>query len=133
MRTKKLVEPDVVIVAVEGFLLEVGEDSWVEMACFMLSDPVHKITLTTYSQPTPVDARFVELAKEKTGENYSKRWSGLAAPVGGVIAEAWQISHTTWHEAVCGVSRSSIIKLGAEVLAGTYKRSLAERVVSNAE
>ena len=57
---------DAVLVSVEGFLLEVAEESWVELSCLVLSDGARKIQLTTYTQSTPVDPTFVAAAKSGT-------------------------------------------------------------------
>ena len=57
-------------------MLEVGDDSWVDIGCLILSDVSRGIHLTNYSQPTPVDSKFVAMIKEATPETYPKRWSG---------------------------------------------------------
>ena len=65
---------DAVLVSVEGFLLEVAEESWVELSCLVLSDAARKIQLTTYTQSTPVDPAFVAAAKSATpGRHISMR------------------------------------------------------------
>ncbi|CAB4053884.1 unnamed protein product [Lepeophtheirus salmonis] len=50
--------------SLENFLLEVGEDTWVEMIVLILLNSKLDITVTTYSQPVYVDVRFVDVAKE---------------------------------------------------------------------
>ncbi len=115
-----------VVVAIEGFLLEVGEESWVEQSCLLLSDAPRKIQLTCYSQPTHVDARFVEMAKEATPEDDPKRYSGLKVTVASLMAREWEgVNGPNWQEAVCGVSRPRTLELAAEALAGMYQRQLA--------
>ena len=57
-------------------MLEVGDDSWVDIGCLILSDASRGIHLTNYSQPTPVDSKFIAMIKEATPETYPKRWSG---------------------------------------------------------
>ena len=128
VRARGDVEESDVVVAIEGFLLETGEDAWSELACLTLSDAKNKVELTTYSQPTPVDAVLVEKAKEATPESYPRRWSGLAKTVGAVAAEEWGVQHDQWHQASVGVPRSEIILLAAKALAGRYKRELANKV-----
>jgi len=123
-RSKKAVPDDAVLVSVEGFLLEVGEESWVELSCLVLSDAARKIQLTTYTQSTPVDPAFVAAAKSATPDSYPRRWSGLKETVGAVIARAWSVPAGQWHEAVCGVERSEMIGLAAKTLAGMYQRAL---------
>lgn len=124
-RNKDKVRDADVIVAVEGFILEVGDDCWVEQSCLLLSDPAKKIQLTCYSQPTNVDARFVQMAKESTPDNYPKRWSGLNATVGSLMAKEWiGVEGPNWQEAVTGVSRQRTLDLAAEALAGMYQREL---------
>lgn len=123
-RTKKVVPDDAVLVSVEGFLLEVAEESWVELSCLVLSDAARKIQLTTYTQSTPVDPAFVAAAKSATPDSYPRRWSGLKETVGSVIARAWSVPAGQWHEAVCGVERAETIGLAAKTLAGMYQRAL---------
>ena len=64
------------IAFISSFLLEVGDDSWVDIGCLILSDVSRGIHLTGYSQPTPVDSKYIALIKEATPETYPKRWSG---------------------------------------------------------
>jgi hypothetical protein len=113
-----------VLLSIKGFLLEVGEDSWVELSCLVLSDPAKNIQLSTYTQTTPVDPTFVEAAKAATPESYPRRWSGLAETVGSVVAKEWNVPACQWHEAACGVKRAETIGLAARSLAGLYQRAL---------
>ncbi len=117
-------EPGDAVVAVEGFLLEVGDDEWVEMSCLQLQDEARGVSLTCYSQPTPVDPALVARAKDMTPESYPLRWSGLAVPVGGLAAEAWGVNKEEWQEAAVGVSRREALTLASKCLAGLYKRAL---------
>ena len=68
--------PQAVLVGVESFLYEVRqphlhhdgsdfpfpgqvtEEVWLDLACLVLEDPVRKISLQAYSQPTTVEARW---------------------------------------------------------------------------
>ncbi len=64
------------------------------------------ISLTTYSQSTPVPSGLVARAKDLTPENFPLRWSGLAATVGALAAEAWPgVRKEEWQEAATGVAR----------------------------
>ena len=76
---------DTVVVSVENFLYEVNEDIWIDMSCLVLSDPLRKIQLQSFSQPTNIAAAFIERLKEGTPENYPKQWSGFAVTIGVII------------------------------------------------
>ena len=128
LRSKGDVRKDVVVMAVESFLLEVGEQTWVEMSCLVLSDPSNSIELTAYSQPTPVNERFVEMARQETAESYPKRWSGFSTRIGTIIGKEWDLAGEDWHETVCGVTRPEILFGVGKTMAGLYKRSLANVV-----
>lgn len=122
-------ETDKVIVSLENFLLEVGEDSWVDLGILILDDPINQVKLSCYTQPTPVDVRFVDLAKEKTPEDYPQRWSGLKEPIGGIIADKLGVLKNQWHEAVTGgTSRQDIVYFAANTLAGMYRKALTEKL-----
>ena len=72
-------------------------DLWLDLGCLILSDPARKITLQTFTQPTPVDARsntmifpyilifffrVVAKLKDRTPSDYPKQWSGFAETIG---------------------------------------------------
>jgi hypothetical protein len=48
--TATQVDAQDVVVAVESFLLEIGDDEWAELSCLVLADPSRDIRLTTFSQ-----------------------------------------------------------------------------------
>ena len=116
------------LVGVEAMLLEVGDDDWVELSCLLLRDDARGVALTAYTQPTPVDSRLVARAKDLTPEDYPLRWSGLAAQVGSLAAEAWGVRQSEWREAAVGVSARDTMRLAATALAGMYKRALDAKV-----
>jgi hypothetical protein len=39
-----------VIISVESFLLEIGDNDWAELSCLILDDHSREIRLTTFSQ-----------------------------------------------------------------------------------
>ena len=73
------------MVSVENFLYEVNEDIWIDMSCLVLSDPLRKINLQSFSQPTNIAAGLIERLKEGTPDNYPKQWSGFAVTIGNYI------------------------------------------------
>ena len=77
-----VVGPEAVLVSVENFLYEVNDEIWIDLSCLVLSDPNRKINLQTFSQPTNVEAGYVEKLREGTGDNYPKQWSGFALTTG---------------------------------------------------
>eukprot|EP00092_Neocalanus_flemingeri_P027854 GFUD01030237.1.p1 GENE.GFUD01030237.1~~GFUD01030237.1.p1 ORF type:complete len:347 (-),score=75.78 GFUD01030237.1:201-1241(-) len=128
LRKSGSVGPNTVILSVENFLYEVNEEIWIDLSCLVLSDPLRKITLQSYSQPTNVDAKYIQLLKAGTPENYPRQWSGFAVPIGQVMAEELNVPHTSWQEAVTGVNKKQLLFLAAQGIAGLYKRSIQEKV-----
>ena len=70
------------MVSVENFLYEVNDEIWIDLSCLVLSDPHRKINLQTFSQPTNVEAGYVERLRAGTGDTYPKQWSGFAVTTG---------------------------------------------------
>lgn len=124
----EFIQDDAVVVSIESFLLEVGDDSWVDIGCLILSDVSRAIHLTGYTQPTPVDSKFVAMIKEATPETYPKRWSGYAETIGGVIEKESGISRRDWHQVFSGVSRREIILMAGTALAHSYLKALSTKV-----
>ncbi|CAK9813832.1 Protein PRRC1 [Anthophora quadrimaculata] len=115
---------DIPIVAVENFLLEVGEDKWYDLGVILLNDPKHDVNLQTFTQMTPVPSHIVTMAQEATPEDYPLKWSGLAVTVGSLLASSLQVPHNEWHHALTGISRRDIILLAVQSLAGIYKNAI---------
>ncbi|XP_053985742.1 protein PRRC1-like isoform X2 [Hylaeus anthracinus] len=115
---------DMPIIAVENFLIEVGEDKWYDLGVILLNDPKHNVNLQTFTQMTPVPSQIVTMAQEATPEDYPLKWSGLAVTVGSLMATNLQVSHNEWHHALTGVSRRDTILLAVQSLAGIYKNTI---------
>lgn len=128
LRKSGAVGPNTVILSVENFLYEVNEEIWIDLSCLVLSDPLRKIQLQAYSQPTNVDAKYIQLLKEGTPENYPRQWSGFAVPIGQVMGDELNVPHPSWHEAVTGVHRRQLLVLAAKGIAGLYKRAIQAKV-----
>ncbi|OXU22443.1 hypothetical protein TSAR_008899 [Trichomalopsis sarcophagae] len=122
VRKNPSIPADIPIVAVENFLLEVGQDKWYDLGVIILEDVKQKINLQTFTQMTPVPSQIVETAQESTPEDYSK--DGLAVTIGSLMGANLQVSHTEWHSALTGVSRKDIVFLAAQSLAGIYKNTI---------
>lgn len=118
------IPPEQTVLAVENFLVEIGENKWFDVGVLVLSDPARGITLETFTQLTPVPAAVVALAQEDTPAEYPLRWSGLSVTIGSIMANNLQVPHSEWHQALSGVSRREMILLSAKVLAGLYKSSV---------
>ncbi|KAF5302987.1 hypothetical protein FQA39_LY19049 [Lamprigera yunnana] len=114
------------VVAIENFLLEVGEDTWYDLGVLILKDPLRQITLQTFTQMTPVPTALVSLAQEDTPSDYPFKWSGYSITIGSLMAKNLGVSRTEWHQALTGVSRRDIILLAAKTLASLYKTSLRQ-------
>ncbi|KAJ8672996.1 hypothetical protein QAD02_004257 [Eretmocerus hayati] len=122
VRRNPSIPVDIPIVAVENFLLEVGDDKWYDLGVIVLEDGKQNINLQTFTQMTPVPSQMVETARESTPENYSK--DGLAVTIGSLMSSNLQVPHTEWHHALTGVSRRDMIFLAAQSLAGIYKNTI---------
>ncbi|KZC06578.1 PREDICTED: protein PRRC1-like isoform X2 [Dufourea novaeangliae] len=118
------VPKDIPIVAVENFLLEVGEDKWYDLGVLLLHDPKRKVTIRTFTQMTALPSEIVTRAQEATPEDYPLKWSGLAVTTDSLIADMLQVPHNEWHHVVTGVDRRDIILLAAQSVAGIYKNSI---------
>ncbi|KDR15996.1 Protein PRRC1 [Zootermopsis nevadensis] len=112
------------IVAVENFLVEVGENKWFDIGVLMLKDPGQEINLQTFTQLTPVPAAMVALAQDDTPSDYPLLCSGLAVTIGSLMAQNLEVHHSEWHQALTGVSRREMLLVAAKVLAGLYKNSI---------
>jgi len=128
LRKSGSVLKETVVISVENFLYEVSENIWIDMSCLILSDPVRKVQLQTYSQPTNVPVQFIKKLKESTPQDYPKRWSGFSTPIGGVVAAELNVAPSEWQAAVSGVSRRRLLLLAGEGLAGMYHRHLQAKV-----
>ncbi|XP_076166689.1 protein PRRC1-like [Ptiloglossa arizonensis] len=115
---------DIPIIAMENFLLEVGEDKWYDLGVVLLNDPKNDVNLQTFTQMTPVPSHIVTMAQEATPENYPLKWSGFTVTVGSLIASNLQVSHNEWYHALTGVSRRDIMVLAVQSLAGIYKNTI---------
>lgn len=115
---------DIPIIAIENFLLEIGEEKWYDLGVILLNDPKHNVNLQTFTQMTPVPSQIVALAQQATPEDYPLKWSGLSVTVGSLMANNLQVSHNEWHQALTGVSRKDVIYLAVQSLAGIYKNTI---------
>lgn len=101
------------------------------MSCILLVDPVHRVELQTFSQPTPVPAEYILKAQDRTTSDYPLRWSGLSVSIGQVVEESIpHIGHADWQNALAGVSRRESILLAAKSLAYMYKQRLPTSFIS---
>lgn len=121
-------EDGAVLVAIENFLLEVGDDEWVDMGCIILSDSTRNIKLCSYTQPTNVPYGVIQKLKDATGEDYPLSWSGFSTTVGSVMAERLNVHPSKWHEAASGVSRGALMNNAATSVAYSYKIAIKAKV-----
>ncbi|XP_076659494.1 protein PRRC1-like isoform X2 [Halictus rubicundus] len=114
---------DIPIVAVENFLLEVGEDKWFDLGVVLLDDPKRNVKFHTFTQMTPVPTEMVTMAQKATPADYPSE-SGLAVTIDSLIANDLRVSHNEWHHVISGVAKRDIILLAAQSLAGIYKNAI---------
>jgi len=117
-----------VLIAVENFLLEVGDEEWTDQGCIVLSDQTRQISLCAYTQPTPVPFSAVQKLQDATDENYPLSWSGFSKTIGSVMADHLKVAPNQWHAAACGVPREDLLKLAAKSLAHSYKAVMKAKV-----
>lgn len=89
VRKDPSISQGVPIVAVENFLLEIGENKWHDLAIIVLEDVKRNINLQTFTQMTPVPSQIVEIAKESTPEHYSK--DGYSVTIGSLMGTNLQV------------------------------------------
>ncbi|GJQ80805.1 hypothetical protein Trydic_g9395 [Trypoxylus dichotomus] len=126
LRDPKVQQNPAPVVAIENFILEVGEDKWYDLGVLILSDPIKQINLQTFTQMTPVPAAIVTLAQEDTPQEYPLRWSGLEVTIGSLMANNLHVHHSEWHQALTGVSRRELILMAAKTLATLYKNIIGQ-------
>ncbi|KAI4466972.1 hypothetical protein MML48_2g00000331 [Holotrichia oblita] len=126
LRDSKVQQNPAPVVAIENFLLEVGEDKWYDLGVLILTDPMKQINLQTFTQMTPVPAAIVTLAQEDTPQDYALRWSGLEVTVGSLMGNNLHVHHSEWHQALTGVSRRELILMAAKTLATLYKNIIGQ-------
>ncbi|XP_066597065.1 protein PRRC1-like isoform X2 [Prorops nasuta] len=123
-RNNSSVSKEVPVIAIENFLLEVGEEKWYDIGVIVLNDPKNNVNLQTFTQMTPVPSQIVTMAQQATPEDYPLKWSGLAVTIGSLMANSLQVNPNEWHHALTGISRRDIIHLAVQSLAGIYKNTI---------
>uniref|UniRef100_A0A1B6IYQ8 Uncharacterized protein n=1 Tax=Homalodisca liturata TaxID=320908 RepID=A0A1B6IYQ8_9HEMI len=116
--------PEVPIVAVENFLVELSPDKWYDVGAIVLSDIVRGLTLESFTQMTPVPSAIVAMAQEETPADYLTSAQGFKIPIGSLMASNLHVHPSEWHQAMTGVSRREMILLAARSLVNIYKNSL---------
>ena len=71
------VDPLSPVIAVEGFLAELSTDRWFEMSCVLLVDKPNDISLSLYTQATPLEEQWINLIKDGTPPDYPLRFVNL--------------------------------------------------------
>lgn len=101
------------------------------MSCLVLQDPIHRIDLQTFSQPSPIPAEYILKAQDRTPKDYPLRWAGLAVTIGQIVEEECpHIGHVDWQGGITGVSRRESLFLAAKSLAYMYRQRLPSNTVT---
>ncbi|XP_003745078.1 protein PRRC1 [Galendromus occidentalis] len=124
------VDPLSPVIAVEGFLAELSTDRWFEMSCVLLVDKPNDISISIYTQATPLDEQWINQIKDGTPPDYPLSWCGFAKTVGEVAAAALNCEREDWHEKHTGLPRCATIYQAAKSLAFLYRRKLQEKAPS---
>ncbi|XP_038072140.1 protein PRRC1-like [Patiria miniata] len=125
LRRNGFVDETQTVVSIENFIVELLPEKWYDIGCVLLQDPVHNITLETFTQATPVPLDLVTSAQAMTPPDYTLRWSGLAVTIGEVVErDIPGVNRGDWHVALTGVSRRDMIYSTALALAGMYQLRL---------
>lgn len=61
------------VIAVEGFLAELITDRWFEMSCVLLVDKANDVSISVYTQATPVEEQWINQIKDGTPPDYPLR------------------------------------------------------------
>ncbi|OQR74469.1 protein PRRC1-like [Tropilaelaps mercedesae] len=124
LRTAGEVDPDVPVVAVEGFVAELSTDRWSELSCVLLQDRARGINLSLYTQATPLEDEWLVRMREDTPPDYPLSWCGFAKTIGEVASNALHCARNEWHERHTGMPRSTLIYQAARSLAYIYQQRL---------
>lgn len=109
------------MVSVEGFLVEMSPESWFEMSCLVLEDPLSGLRITTYTQATPVPCEAINHLTFETPNDYPLRQTGFSITIGQIMSQKLGVSHEEWHDKLTGIPRRSTIYLAACCLARLFK------------
>jgi hypothetical protein len=113
-----------VILAIESFIQEVTQDSWFESSILLLDDPLSKTPIIVYSQATPIPLEAVNHLSFETSKDYEFRGTGFSQTIGHFMSSKMNVSHDSWHEAVTGISRRSLLYMSATAMANLYRQRL---------
>lgn len=91
-RNVLIVPPNIPVVAVQSFLLEVGKDKWYDLAVLLLDDPKNGVSLQMLTQMTPVPSQVVITAQESTTEDYPQKQLGYEVSIGSLMATNLQVN-----------------------------------------
>ncbi|KAK6179599.1 hypothetical protein SNE40_011918 [Patella caerulea] len=131
LRRSSTISDEQVSVSIEGFIVELLPDKWYEMSCIVLQDPVNRVDLQTFSQPTPIPTQYIHSAQDQTPSDYPLRWAGLSVSIGQVIEQANpHIGHVDWQKALVGVDRRESLVLALRSMAYLYSQKLPTSMIS---
>ena len=114
------------ILAIETFLLEVGDEDWIEQNCLVLDDKAKKYW--QYTQPLPLPFSVIQKIQDSTPESYPLSWSGYSQPIGPFMSDHLNVVSSKWHEASNGISRETLLQNAAKSLVYAYKSVLKAKV-----
>jgi hypothetical protein len=89
IRKSSTVPDDIPIIAIQNFLLEIGQEKWYDLGVIILEDRKQNINLQIFTQMTPVPTQIVETAQTSTPKNYSK--DGFAVEIDSLMATSLQV------------------------------------------
>lgn len=114
-------EEGTILVSCESFLLEVGDEEWLEQCIFILDNKLTR--LCQYTQPTSVPYHVIQKLQESTSSEYPLSWSGFSVAFRPVISECLNVATSKWHEALSGLPRKVLLTNAAKSLVYAYKLS----------
>lgn len=119
-------EDGTILTAIETFLIEVGDEEWIEQSCLVLDDKAKKYW--QYTQPTNVPYNVIKQLQESTQETYPLSWSGFSNPIGPAMSNFLNVSTSKWHETLNGIPRGVLLSNASKSLVYTYKLALKAKV-----
>ena len=105
------------------FLSKFLSGRWFDSDYFLLDDPLNSVQLSVHTQGTPIEAKYIDEMKRKTGSN-KHREDGFTVRIDNLIAADLNCSIGDWHSEYVGFNKSKLYHQAALLLSNMYKNKL---------
>lgn len=106
---------------------------WFDVGLLLLSDPVRKINLKSFTQMTPIPHSIVTTLESDTPADYDKRSTGFAVTIGSAMSQNLNTPHYEWHKTWTTIDRYDMIINASKALASVYKANMKLLEVQSTE